>query len=801
MAASTVNGKLLSPLSAQPASAQIAIQLVDYDDTPVVGFNTSDSTEILAADTIIPTDTGLWTAQLVPNADIQLTDGTLQTAYRVTESGAGAVFTYWIIVTATSPAWVGSLRTTLVGNSGGSAAAGMAVAGALTVGGKATLSGGLELPTGASAGKVWTAADSSGDGAWQPAASGGVQLGADLGGTDDAPEVIETHLTNPLPVDQGGTGESSAAAAFNALSPATVLGDLIYASAALTSSRLPGNTAAVKKFLAQTGDGTNSAAPTWAGIDISDLPYQPWQFPVVTYGAKVNAKLVSDGAMAQGSNVLACTTSLPFGNAAANMPIEVEGAGPPGVSTLVTSIQSVTDSGHLVLADAASTAVANATVIWSNDDNTAVQNAVTDAVAYARAHNGYAQVLFPDGGCGIAGALSHANLGNAQVTLPIIPVTENTVTLEFRGVGTGNAIRHWQQTVPQRSGSCLISYGVYPSLDAFNSDVNTNGQSSLIGGPTGPNGYGDASFLFSNMHVVLKDISILTTYSADGLGYSGVWLWGVDQCNMVDAGFNTTAVFNNGTGELGSVGALATGGSVAIGLPATSNQNNVTLDRVTVGGGYTYACIAPEHLELHGCHFFYCWAALAVVGSWHDGSATANTSSHKIKFTQIGIEGCAHDIFILGAGASGIGPYIEGSIDCESGLSIWDDGHGGLAAARGEIHVSGTTGGTVSTSSATGLTIIDERQPNGPGAAWALGLGTPMQNPQWRWATVVLSGGSALTDVQLGNLRGGGAAPAMAAVYSQTPGALPPVTVRVPPGGWLEVVGTGSAPTATVVYD
>lgn len=634
--------------------------------------------------------------------------------------------------------------------------------------------------------------------------AGGVQLGTDLGGTDDAPEVISTHLTDPLPVDQGGTGHASAGAAFNALSPVSALGDLIYGSGASANSRLPGNTAQTKKFLAEIGDGTVSAAPTWAGIDLSDLPNQPWQFPVVNYGAKVDASQVSDGAMDLGSNILRCTTSLPFANGIVGKPIMVEGAGPPGVSTLVTTATSFTDSGHLVLADAASTAVSGATVTWASNDSAAVQAAVNDAVAYARAHHGYAQVIFPAGGCGNAAALSHADLGNGQVTLPVIPVAENTVTLEFRGAGTGNAIRHWEQTVPQMSGTCLISFGVYDSTGDQLADINANGQSALVCGPTGPHGYGDASFLFSNMNVVIKDLSILTTYSAQGLGYGAVWLWGCAQANLVDVGANTTAVFNNGAGELGSVSTLAGGASVGIGLPGTSNQNNVTMSRVTIGGGYTYGVLATEHSVFEGCHIFYCWAAVGAVGSWHDGGGvTANHSSHAIDLGQIGIEGCTHDVLILGNGASGIGPFLRGSIDVESGLSLADDGAGGLEAAVGELLVTGTTGGRITTSTGTRLTIIDLRSPIGVGSPWSLVVGTPLPNPQWRWATVILSGGSGLTDIELGDLRGGASAPTMTNIYSQAAGALPPITVRVPPGGWLSVIGAGSptAPTATVVYE
>lgn len=70
----------------------------------------------------------------------------------------------------------------------------------------------------------------------------------------------------------GGTGAASASAGFNNLSPATVLGDLIYASGANTNTRLAGNTTTTKLFLTQTGTGTVSAAPSWAALTNADVP-------------------------------------------------------------------------------------------------------------------------------------------------------------------------------------------------------------------------------------------------------------------------------------------------------------------------------------------------------------------------------------------------------------------------------------------------------------------------------------------------------------------------------------------------
>lgn len=73
-------------------------------------------------------------------------------------------------------------------------------------------------------------------------------------------------------VSYGGTGAATKAAGFNALSPVTTLGDLIYGDGANSNNRLAGNTTTTKKFLRQTGDGTLSAAPAWDTLVDGDLP-------------------------------------------------------------------------------------------------------------------------------------------------------------------------------------------------------------------------------------------------------------------------------------------------------------------------------------------------------------------------------------------------------------------------------------------------------------------------------------------------------------------------------------------------
>ncbi len=73
-------------------------------------------------------------------------------------------------------------------------------------------------------------------------------------------------LAGTLNIANGGTGQTTASSAFNALSPTTTLGDLIYANGTGTNTRLAGNTGTQAQILTQTGNGTISAAPLWSSL-------------------------------------------------------------------------------------------------------------------------------------------------------------------------------------------------------------------------------------------------------------------------------------------------------------------------------------------------------------------------------------------------------------------------------------------------------------------------------------------------------------------------------------------------------
>ena len=80
-----------------------------------------------------------------------------------------------------------------------------------------------------------------------------------------------TWSASTIAIARGGTGATTAIAAFDALSPLTTLGDTIYHDGT-DNVRLAGNTTTTRKFLRQTGTGTVSAAPAWDTLVSGDIP-------------------------------------------------------------------------------------------------------------------------------------------------------------------------------------------------------------------------------------------------------------------------------------------------------------------------------------------------------------------------------------------------------------------------------------------------------------------------------------------------------------------------------------------------
>lgn len=466
----------------------------------------------------------------------------------------------------------------------------------------------------------------------------------------------------------------------------------------------------------------NTLSPTTAASTYSPLTKAEsgdWTFNVKAgYAAKGDGKVVTDGAMTSGSGVLTCATSTPFASGDVGKSVMVKGAAAAGVTSLVGTITGFTDSGHVTLSVSAATTVTNAVVLWGTDDTAAIQNAINAAVSWATSNGGAARVFFPvsTGFYVVAGALvtGGSTKGNSQLTLPVIAEAGRKITLHLKGATSGASLQHWHQTVPQVSGSTLVSFGLFASTSAQSTSITANGNAVVIGGPAQPGGYGTSALLFSNMAVIVKDLAILTAYSTNGIGYGALDLSGIADADVQDFAYGTTGVVNSG--DYGTPSIFSAGLSAGLLLPAAGNNDMCILRNVTCHGGYTYAAMITEHTTMMDIRLLYCWSGLCVVGTYF-GSAGA---SHAIKGLQISIESCINEVHIFGQGAAGIGPFLDvDQLDTESGAPLFydqDPAGAGLAAARGTIVMTGLyTPANIATRSSlpTGLRIVDGQNPSG----------------------------------------------------------------------------------------
>lgn len=546
-------------------------------------------------------------------------------------------------------------------------------------------------------------------------------------------------------------------------------------------------------------------------------PLAPHQFSVKAQGAKGDGKLSNTGATTASSNTVTIGEAvLTSGDVGKVVMVKnaLQNQTTSGQTTSVGTITAVNSSTSFT-ATWNTTPTLTATglqVLWGTDDTTAFQAAIAAAFTYAQAH-GYAEITLPSPTglfYAVGGVLKSTDgtnaVFNSQLTIPVNAEHSQSITLCFRGVGGGGQTRYWNTQIPGFAGSPLVSFGVFTNSTNQTNSINNGGNPSVIGGPTGKNGYGvgTPTPLFNNLCVEFRDISIINTHSNAGWTYSAANMFGVARFHASNFAYGTNGVieYYNGTnGDFQNVTLLSGGLSAGLIMPANGNNASNYLNTVVCNGGYTYGLLATEHTVGNDVTILYCWSGLCPVGFYTDSGSNPVGALHESWFDLVTVEACNYHVNVFGVGASGVGPIIHADIDTEGALAFRDTTSGtSLNSALGVIRLAGSASG-VALTAGTGLKIVAEQQTRGPVTAPTFAINTAQINAFWRDATVIATGGTGITSIQVSSLAGGPSAPTMTTIYSQSAGALAaPITFRVPAGCWWVVNGT-TAPTTTWTLD
>ncbi len=105
-----------------------------------------------------------------------------------------------------------------------------------------------------------------------------------------------------VPIANGGTGQTTKQAAFDALSPTGTVGDIIYNNGT-NNVALAGNTSATHEFLTSYGNGTNNTNTQWGALAAGDIPsgsgnyIQNQSATTQTANLKISGTMTSYGAV------------------------------------------------------------------------------------------------------------------------------------------------------------------------------------------------------------------------------------------------------------------------------------------------------------------------------------------------------------------------------------------------------------------------------------------------------------------------------------------------------------------------
>lgn len=477
----------------------------------------------------------------------------------------------------------------------------------------------------------------------------------------------------------------------------------------------------------------NSTLSAWVYAGSGAGTYRPFQFPVAAYGAKGDGQVANDLTITSGSATVTSATIYADTNCVGKSIMINGGSGTTAAPLITTIIARGPTANQITLntnAGATVSASPFAQAFWASDDTSAINAAVTAAGAYATANDYYAEVIFDAKFYGLASGPTQSTSPqfNAQIPLPYPNVNGTTqkLVIKLTGAGSNNHFQYWESTIPNLSGTCLVSMVQPPHTVS-----GTFGNQSVIGGPSA---YGAFTGDFANTKAVIDGICVVSPIITDGYAYD------LRYVSSADVYRSSAQVFASVLGNAPALGAsllsnttFQNANGVALAMPIIGNNADCDVDSF-VAEGYTLGAKVSDTFNARRLGLFYCATGLQP----NLGDAALSNKAGQMTILDL-IIGSANNAISVPTGTGGVLPVYFNLTTETIGTDHLNDPNNQVV---GVIHWNDTTATTPTVAGGANVKFVNDRTAIGHVTSPTFTLGTALLNPFWRDTFVVVSGGT-----------------------------------------------------------